>query len=70
MTDIENFRMIEDKKYMWDSKTYDDEAQAKEAQSGYKGANFETEIVREGGKFYVYTRRLVTDVVVEGEAPI
>ena len=70
MADIENFRMIEGKKYMWDGKTYDDDAQAKEAKSGYEGAGFETEIIQEEGKFFVYTRRVVTDVVLEGEAPI
>ncbi len=70
MADIENFRMIEGKKYMWDGKTYDDEGQAKEVKSGYAGAGFETEIIQEEGKFFVYTRRVVTDVVLEGEAPI
>jgi len=70
MTDVENFRMIEGKKFMWDGKVYDSDAQAKEAASGYKGANFETESIQEGGKHYVYTRRVVTEIVIEGDAPI
>ncbi|KYK30224.1 MAG: hypothetical protein AYK23_01280 [Candidatus Proteinoplasmatales archaeon SG8-5] len=63
---VDNYRIVDSKKYMWDGKTYDDEGQAKGAKIKYEGAKFETEMFEEEGKFYVYTRRVVTDVVVEG----
>ncbi len=43
---------------------------AKKAEEAYKKDNFEAMIIEdEGGKPHVYTRREITEVVVEGEAP-
>ena len=33
----------------------------------YKGDGFETEMIEEEGNYYVFTRRVVTEVVVEGQ---
>lgn len=57
---------LEGKKYMWDGHSYDTEEDAKKAESSYKEDNFETRTVEEDGKYLVYTRRVVTEVVVEG----
>ena len=62
-------KKIAGKKYMWDGNTYETEESARELEQTYKGDNFETELLNEDGKFLVYTRRVVTDVVVEREAP-
>ncbi len=61
---------VEGDKYMWDGAEYDsrDEAQAKT--STYETDGFETQIVEEENKFLVYTRRVVTEIVLEGEAPL
>ncbi len=61
---------VEGDKYMWDGAEYDsrDEAQAKA--STYETDGFETQIVEEENKFLVYTRRVVTEIVLEGEAPL
>jgi hypothetical protein len=61
--------MIDSKKFMWDGKTYDDSKQAKETKAEYEKNEFEVELVEEDGKHYVYTRRVVKEIVLEGEAP-
>ena len=66
----ENVRFFEGHKYMWDGEVYasHDEAEAKREE--YAGNEFETQLVEEEEQFLVYTRRVVTEVVVEGEAPM
>ena len=51
---------------MWDGETYDTRAAAEEVENKYKTADFETRILEEDGKFLVYNRREVKEVVVEG----
>jgi hypothetical protein len=63
-------KQIDSKKFMWDGRFYETEDLAKNVEKGYIDEGFETRIVQEEGKFSVYTRRLVTDVIVEGEAPL
>jgi len=52
---------------MWDGEDYESEAAAKENASKYSKDGFETRLIDEGGKHFVFTRRVVTEVVVEGE---
>jgi hypothetical protein len=56
---------IDGKKFMWDKGDYSTEAEAKEKMSKYKKDGFETRLVKEEGKFLVYTRRIVTEIVLE-----
>ena len=63
-------KKIDGKKYMWDGSEYETEEDAKKAQDTYKNDNFESELIDEDGKYLVYTRRVVTEVVLEGDAPI
>ena len=57
-------------KYMWDgeSHTTRDEAEAKAKE--YADNDFETLIIESEGAFLVYSRRVVTEIVLEGEAPL
>ena len=64
---MDNVRIIDGKKFMWDGEDYESKKTAQENASKYSKDGFETELVDEGGKFFVYTRRIVTEVVVEGE---
>jgi hypothetical protein len=66
----ESYKVIEGYKWMWDGAEYEEEAKAKEAEDGYTKENFETQIFEEEGKWLVYMRRVVTEVVVEGDAPV
>ena len=62
-------RYVDGKKFMWDGKTYEDQSQARQAEESYKKKDFETHLVQEEGKHNVYTRRVVKEVVVEGQPP-
>jgi len=54
----------EGKKYMWDGQSYDTREEASRVTEAYKNDNFEVKVVEEGGKFLVYTRRVVQQVEV------
>ena len=56
---------IDGKKFMWDNRDYSTEAEAKEKMDKYEKDRFETRLVKEKGKFLVYTRRIVTEIVLE-----
>lgn len=63
-------KKIDGKKFMWDGSEYENEEDAKKAENTYKNNNFETEVISDDRKFLVYTRRVVSEVVVEGDASI
>jgi len=56
---------IDGKKFMWDKGNYSSEAEAKERMAKYEKDGFETKLAKEEGKFLVYTRRIVTEIVLE-----
>jgi hypothetical protein len=62
-------KVVERKKFMWDGIEYATEAEAKEAMLKYKSDGFEVIMEKEGDKFFVYTRRVAAQVVVEGSPP-
>jgi hypothetical protein len=62
----DSFKILDTKKFLWDGETYETKDAAAEVENKYKSENFETRILEEEGKFLVYTRREVTEVVVEG----
>ncbi len=65
----DNVKLFEGAKYMWDGEDYESKAAAMENIEKYKNDGFQTELLEEEGKFLIYSRRLVTDFVVEG-APV
>lgn len=65
----DNYKILDGKKFMWDGESYEGMEQAKTAEETYQKDNFETRIIEEEGKPLVYTRREVTEIVLEGEAP-
>jgi len=56
---------IDGKKFMWDKRNYSSETEAKEQMDKYEKDGFETRLVKEEGRFLVYTRRIVTEIVLE-----
>jgi hypothetical protein len=59
-----NLTMIsEGKKFMWDGRNYDCHDEAAREAEAYRGDNFEVRMVEQDGKFLVYTRRTVKEVV-------
>jgi hypothetical protein len=53
-----NYRVISNKKYIWDGKTYDNEGDALNAAATYKKDNFDVQLIQEDGKCFIYTRRV------------
>ena len=65
----ENVRFFDGHKFMWDGETYDSAEAAEAKRKEYADNEFETQVVEGADAFLVYTRRVVTEVVVEGEPP-
>lgn len=63
-------RRFDGKKFMWDGEVYEREEEAKERAEKYKSDGFEVRMVEEDGKFYLFTRRVVAEVKVEGTPPV
>ena len=60
---------VNGKKFMWDGVVYESKKEAQDTLQKYKDDNFEVELKEEEGKHLLYTRRAVTEIVLEGEAP-
>jgi hypothetical protein len=59
------------KKFVWDKGIYSTEAEAKEKMTQYHKHNFEVTLLNEEGKHLLYTRRVVTEIVLEeGAKPL
>ena len=56
---------IDGKKFMWDKGHYSTDQEAREKMAQYEKDGFEAECLQENGKYLVYTRRLVTEIVLE-----
>ncbi len=63
---MELARIFNGKKFMWDGKAYTNEKERREIGQKYKDDGFEVELVEEESQYFLFTRRLVTEVVVEG----
>ena len=68
--DVEQARYVDKDKYMWDGAIYDTEEEAKSKQAEYEANEFQVQLVEQEGKYLLYTRIVVTEIVLEGEAPI
>ena len=66
---MDNFKIIDGKKYVWDGEDYESESAAAQNISKYQTDGFKTRLINEDDKFLVYTRRVVTDIKVEGAPP-
>lgn len=65
----QNLLFVDRRKFVWDGEAYDSRAAAEAKKGEYEGQGFETQMIEEEGKFLLYTRRVVKEVVVEGEPP-
>lgn len=57
-------------KYMWDGASYATRDEAEAKAKAYAGNDFETQVIESERAFLVYSRRVVTEIVLEGEAPL
>lgn len=67
--DVEQVIYDGSSKFMWDGEICESPDDAENKKKEYEGNEFEVRILEKEGKHLVYTRRVVTEVVVEGEAP-
>jgi hypothetical protein len=61
--------VIDGMKFMWDGKEYENAEEANKSKEAYEKDNFETRIIEEDGRLHVYTRRVVSEVVVDESPP-
>lgn len=69
---MERARRFEGKKFIWDGVEYPDETTARSALGKYASQNFETRLVAEDrpeNRYFVFTRRVVTEIKIEGAPP-
>jgi hypothetical protein len=52
-------------KFMQDGKVYSSKADAEKAMESYRNDGFDVRLLEEGGKFLVFSRRVVKEVKVE-----
>ena len=64
---MELARTFGGKKFMWDGEAYPNKRKAQEVGQQYRGDGFEVELVEEGEHCFLFTRRVVREVVVEGQ---
>ena len=62
-------KIINGKKFMWDSAVYESKKEAEDTMQKYKNDEFEVELIEEEKKHLLYTRRVVKEIAVEGETP-
>ncbi len=62
-------RVFDGKKFMWDKGSYSTEEEAGKKIAAYEKDGFEARLVKEEGKYFVYSRRVVTEIVLEGQTP-
>lgn len=53
-----NYKIIDNKKYMWDGKEYVDEGEALKVVDIYKKDKFEVQLIQKQGEYFIYTRRV------------
>ena len=58
--------MFKERKFMWDGIEYPSKEMALEKMQTYMNNGFEVETYEESGKIYLYTRRVVKEIVVQG----
>ena len=65
MADVSKF--FDGKKFMWDGEIYESEAQAQDVKKKYEDDKFEVQLIQEESQYLVYSRRVVTEIVLEGD---
>ena len=62
---MDNVKFFDEKKFMWDGRTYMSESEATSIKAEYEKNNFETLMVQEEEKYFLFTRRIVTEIEIE-----
>jgi hypothetical protein len=65
---VENIKIIDGKKYMWDGEEYESESDAEKKITAYSDNGFQVKLIIENEQYLVYTRREVSEIKVEGQS--
>jgi len=65
----QSVRFFDGHKFMWDGEVYASRDAAESRRTEYADRGFETQLTEEENGFLVYTRRVVTEVVVQEGPP-
>lgn len=63
-------KIINGKKYMWDGATYSDKKSTLDIEQKYKNDGFETEILEEDKNYYIFTRKVVKEIIIEDQPTV
>lgn len=61
----EQARFFDGKKFMWDGEEYESEKKANATQKQYRENGFEVQMCHDDGNVLLYTRRVVTEIVLD-----
>jgi len=64
---MEMARTFDGKKFMWDGRIYESAVEVEEVRQSYQNNGFDVERVDESGQQFLFTRRVVEEVIVEGQ---
>ncbi len=64
---MELARIFSGKKFMWDGSVYPNRNEANGVGQQYQSNGFDVELVEEGERYFLFTRRVVKEVIVEGK---
>jgi len=62
---MEKVKILDEKKFMWDGRTYMSESEANTIKVEYEKNNFETIMVQEEEEYFLFTRKVVAEVEIE-----
>ena len=66
---IDESRYEGNNKFMWDGEVYNASADAEQKKKSYEGNGFEARMLEQEGKYLLYTRREVKEIVLDGAPP-
>ena len=64
---MEKVKILDERKFMWDGRTYMSKAEANTIKDEYEKNNFETLVIQEDEKYFLFTRKVITEVVIENQ---
>ncbi len=62
---MDNVKFFDEKKFMWDGRTYIIESEVINIKIEYEKNNFETRMVQEEEEYFLFTKRVVTEIEIE-----
>ncbi|MBL6949105.1 MAG: hypothetical protein ISR57_00525 [Bacteroidales bacterium] len=62
---MDNVKFFNGEKFMWDGITHENENNMQKMKAEYETNNFEIRIIQEEEKYFLFTRRVVTEIIID-----